>query len=157
MPIKTLYLRDYVAAFYERRLAFIICLVMTPVVALLVNVAMPKVYQASVKIWAKEQRARDPLEVESRRLSFLKDQQELLLSNRVAESVLDALGPGKPETSAGVRGQGPDPTQRAKDIAKLKKRIEIDIDVGTNEGGSSFIGLKVTAPDPAEAARTANL
>ncbi len=155
--MKHLYLKDYVAAFYARKRVFLICLLMTPAVALVVSLVRPKIYQASVKIWAKEQRARDPFEVETRRLSFLKDQQELMLSNEVASRVLQTLLSKKEEGTTAETWDQMDETQKAEAIAKLKKRVEIDIDVGTTEGGSSFIILKAKASRSAEAARTANL
>ena len=157
MSMKHLSLKDYVAAFYARKRVLLICLLMTPAIALLVSLVRPKIYQASVKIWAKEQRAKDPFEVETRRLSFLKDQQELMLSNEVASRVLEELISSKAEKTSAGSWQKMDETQKAEAIARLKKRIEIDIDVGTNEGGSSFIVLKVKASQSAEAARTANL
>jgi uncharacterized protein involved in exopolysaccharide biosynthesis len=153
----SLSLRDYIEAFYTRKQLFFICLIVTPLIALIVSFLVPKVYLASTKIWAKEQRTGDPFRLEETRLSFLKDQQELILSNVVASRVLESL-PAKAATGTAKKTWGElSPEQQSERIAKLKKKVEAEVDPGSIEGGSSFILVKVKADTAAQAAQVANL
>lgn len=153
----SLSLRDFVEAFYTHKKVFLISLIVTPLIALVVSFLIPKVYQASTKIWAKEQRTGDPFRIEESRLSFLKDQQELILSNAVALRVLDRLS----QTQSGSFFKKPwekmSQEEKAEAVARLRKNMEAEVDPGTVEGGSSFIIIKVKASSAIDAARLANL
>lgn len=150
-------LRDYIEAFYTRKQLFFICIIVTPLIAIIVSFLVPKVYQASTKIWAKEQRSGDPFRLEETRLSFLKDQQELILSNVVASRVLESLPPLAATGTAKKTWAELSPEQQAERIAQLRKNVEAEIDPGALEGGSSFILLKAKAGTAALAAQVANL
>lgn len=150
-------LKDYVEAFYVRRRLFMICLIVTPLVALIVSFLIPKVYQSSTKIWAKEQRTGDPFRIEETRLSFLKDQQELILSNMVVTRVLESLSGEALEILATKPWNELSEEQQTKMVDNLRKNIEVEIDPGSLEGGSSFILIKVKAGTAGLAAKLANL
>jgi len=150
-------LRDYIEAFYTRKQVFLISLIITPLIALSVSFLVPKVYLSSTKIWAKEQRTGDPFRLEETRLSFLKDQQELILSNLVMSRVLESLPPEAATGSAQKSWNDLSAEQQAERIAQLRKNVEAEIDPGSLEGGSSFILLKVKAGTATLAAQMANL
>lgn len=149
------WLRYLVEAIYIRKRIFLISLLVPPCIALIISLLMPKVYQASTKIWAKEQRSGDPFRKEEAQSSFLKDQQGLILSNTVASRVLESLPPELATGTAHKTLSDLSPAQRAERIAKLQKNVEAKID--PREGGSNFIELKVKARTPEEAAHVANL
>jgi len=150
-------LRDFVEAFYTHKNVFLISLIVTPLIALVVSFLIPKVYQASTKIWAKEQRTGDPFRIEESRLSFLKDQQELILSNFVASKVLDSLPERDRKHLLDKPWKKMSPEQKADTITRLRKNVEAEVDPGTVEGGSSFIIVKVKASSAIDAATLANL
>lgn len=154
---ESLTLKDYVEAFYIRRHLFLICLIVTPLVALIISFLIPKVYQSSTKIWAKEQRTGDPFRIEETRLSFLKDQQELILSNMVVSRVLESISPEDVEILLKKPWNQLPEEQQSKLIEQLRKNVEVEIDPGTMEGGSSFVIIKVKAGTAGTAARLANL
>ena len=153
----SLSLKDYAEAFYTRKQLFLICVVVTPLVALIVSFLIPKVYQSSAKIWAKEQRSGDPFRIEETRLSFLKDQQELILSNMVVTRVLESLPPEAIEVLAKKPWSELTAEQKTKLVDQLRKNVEAEIDPGALEGGSSFIMIKVKAGTASLAAQLANL
>ncbi len=153
----SLSLRDYVEAFYVRRYLFLVCLVVTPLVALLVSFLIPKVYQSSTKIWAKEQRTGDPFRIEETRLSFLKDQQELILSNMVITRVLESLPREKMELLSKKPWNELSEQQQTQLVDQQRKNVEVEIDPGAIEGGSSFITIKVKAGTASLSAKMANL
>jgi len=150
-------LRDFVEAFYTHKKVFLISLVVTPLIALVVSFLIPKVYQASTKIWAKEQRTGDPFRIEESRLSFLKDQQELILSNVVASKVLDSFSEIGGARFFKKPWKTMSPGEQAETIARLRKNVEAEVDPGSVEGGSSFILVKVKASSAMDAAALANL
>ena len=153
----SLSLKDYVEAFYTRKQIFFICVIVTPLIALIVSFLIPKVYSASPKIWAKEQRTGDPFKVEDTRFSFLKDQQELILSNTVASRVLETLPPESLDGTEKKAWNQLSSEQQTKMVDSLRKNIEAEIDPGALEGGSSFILIKVKAGSASLAAQLANL
>jgi polysaccharide biosynthesis transport protein len=154
---KSLSLNDYLEVFYIRRRLFLICLLVTPLVALIVSFLIPKVYLSSTKIWAKEQRTGDPFRVEETRLSFLKDQQELIQSNVVVSRVLESLPMEAMEKlSKKPWNELPEEKQTVL-VEQLKKSVDVEIDPGAIEGGSSFISIKVKAGTASLAAKLANL
>ena len=150
-------LKDYVEAFYVRRRLFLVCVVVTPLVALLVSFLIPKVYQSSTKIWAKEQRTGDPFRIEETRLSFLKDQQELILSNMVITRVLESLPWDLMESLSKKPWNELSDAQQTQLVEQQRKSVEVEIDPGAIEGGSSFITIKVKAGRATLAAKLANL
>jgi polysaccharide biosynthesis transport protein len=154
---KSLSLNDYLEVFFIRRRLFLICVVITPLVALIVSFLIPKVYQSSTKIWAKEQRTGDPFRIEDTRLSFLKDQQELIQSNVVVSRVLESLPMEAMETLSKKPWNELAEEKRTILVEQLKKSVEVEIDPGAVEGGSSFIVIKVKAGIASLAARLANL
>ncbi|MDQ1238392.1 MAG: hypothetical protein QG577_577 [Thermodesulfobacteriota bacterium] len=149
------WLRYIVEAIYIRKGIFFVSLLIPPCLALIISFLMPKVYQASTKIWAQEQRSADPFRREQAQSSFLKDQQGLILSNVVATRVLETLPPeySSGKTDASITDLPP--AQRAGIIAKLQKNVEAKID--PREGGSNFIELKAKGRSSEEAAYLANL
>lgn len=150
-------LKDYVEAFYVRRRLFLVCVVVTPLVALIVSFLIPKVYQSSTKIWAKEQRTGDPFRIEETRLSFLKDQQELILSNMVITRVLESLPWEMMESLSKKPWNELSDEQQTQLVEQQRKSVEVEIDPGAIEGGSSFITIKVKAGRASLAAKLANL
>lgn len=154
---KNLSLRDYVEAFYTRKQIFLIAFILTPCIAVIVSFLVPRVYQASTRIWAKELRSGDPFRIEETRLSFLKDQQELILSNVVASRVLEAVPPKVATGDARKTWSDLSAEQQAERIVALRKNIEVEIDPGSLEGGSSFILIKVRASTASQASQLANL
>ncbi len=153
----SLSLRDFIEAFFTHKKVFVISLVVTPLIALVVSFLIPKVYQASTKIWAKEQRTGDPFRIEESRLSFLKDQQELILSNVVASRVLERLSETQSRFIFKKPWEKMSLEEKAETIARLRKNVEAEVDPGTVEGGSSFIIIKVKASSATDAAALANL
>lgn len=154
---ESLSLKEYLEAFYVRRRLFLFCAVITPLVALIVSFLIPKVYQSSTKIWAKEQRTGDPFRVEETRLSFLKDQQELILSNMVVTRVLESLPWEAMETLSKKPWNELAEENQTQLVEQLRKNVEVEIDPGALEGGSSFIIIKVKAGKASLAANLANL
>jgi len=145
----------YVEAIYIRKRLFFSILIGIPFIVLIISLMTPKVYQASTKIWAKEQQTGNPFQREEAQPTFLKDQQTLILSDTVARRVLEAL---PPEVSTGSDQKtliDQPSAQWAERIAELQRNVDVKIDI--REGGSNFIELRVKAGTSEEAAHVANL
>ena len=131
----------YVEAIYIRKRLFLCILLGIPCIVLIISLMMPKVYQASTTVWAKEQQTGNPFQKEESQSIFLKDQQLLILSDAVTTRVLEALPP-EPATDAARKNWSDLPfAERAKRIAELQKNVDVKVDL--KEGVSNFIEIKV--------------
>ncbi|MGO8877947.1 MAG: GumC family protein [Desulfomonilaceae bacterium] len=145
----------YVEAIYIRKRLFLCILLGIPCIVLIISLLMTKVYQASTRIWAKEQQTGNPFQREEAQPTFLKDQQLLILSDAVTTRVLEALPP-QIATGAAQKTWSDLPfAQRAKSIADLQQNVDVKVDL--KEGVSNFIEIRVKAGTPEEAAHLANL
>lgn len=149
------WLRRVIEAIYIRKKIFLVFLVLPPCIALVAGLLMPRVYRASTTIWAQEQRSADPFRKEQNQLSFLKDQQALILSNVVTSRVLEQVPPEVTGDKSEVHFRDLPPQEQAVRITKLLRNVDAKID--PREGGSNFIELKVKARSPEHAAYLANL
>jgi succinoglycan biosynthesis transport protein ExoP len=145
----------YVEAIYIRKRLFLCILLGIPCTVLIITLLMSNVYEASTKMWAKEQQIGNPFQKEEAQIVFLKDQQKLILSDTLATRVLEALPPKVTAGAAQKTWSDLPFEQRAKSIADLQQNIEVRISL--QEGVSNFIELRVKAGTPEEAAHVANL